>query len=95
MIARLAGVALDARVLLRRDPRDRAAAARWIANNLLAARGVRAAEPVVRVDTFDELLVALARSPARVDAGELPWRWRLALRLLGMPMTNRRGELAV
>jgi hypothetical protein len=42
MIAKLAGVALDARVASRiGDSRSRALAAQWIARNALAARGVR------------------------------------------------------
>jgi len=42
MIAKLAGVALDARVASRiGDSRTRALAAQWIAKNALAARGVR------------------------------------------------------
>ena len=61
MIARLAGVALDARMVARRsEPRDRDSAARWVAANLGAVLGV----PV----------------PAT-----LPWTWRLALRMFGVP----------
>jgi len=41
MIARLAGVVIDARLVARRsEPRDRDAAARWVTANLAAALGV-------------------------------------------------------
>lgn len=41
MIARLAGVALDARMVARRsEPRDRDSAARWVTANLAAVLGV-------------------------------------------------------
>jgi hypothetical protein len=61
MIAKLAGVALDARVASRiGDSRSRALAAQWIAKNALAARGVKV-EVEDRGGPLDGDDVALAR----------------------------------
>jgi len=96
MIARLAGVALDARVVSRSsDPVKLGRAARWIASNALAARGVR----VLLVDRVPDgahvfavrpgdvvgMLTALAVIPALVDPSALARGCRLALRALGLP----------
>ena len=105
MIAQLAGLAIDARVVTRRamqrggDPVARAAAARWIAANALAARGVRVAldgapphHPTMFAlpgDGFAAVIAALAALPMLVDGAGLPRRWRLALCALGMPMLDR------
>lgn len=85
MIARLAGVAVDARALRRTtDSRDTTRSIRWIAANALAASGVRAADEV-RAHALTELLAMLAIDPDRVDMRHVPHRWRLALWLLGVP----------
>lgn len=100
MIARLAGVALDARAATRtRDPGELARAARWIAGNLLAVRGIRVALDGampsgarvfgVRVGRLTDMLAAIAAVPALVDAQTLPVRWRLALEALGLPVLDR------
>ena len=97
MIARLAGVALDARARTSSDLHERADLARWIAGNVLAARGVPlvcrppAAARVVAMPASDlrGVLVAIAATPALVDPATLPRRWRLALRALGMPVLDR------
>jgi hypothetical protein len=101
VIARLAGLAIDARFATdrarsdRRDPASCATAARWIAANALAARGLRAAldgapprEPAVfalRADSLAAVIAAVAAVPMLVDPTGLPRRWRLALRALGLP----------
>ena len=100
MIARLAGVALDARVVARSgDPVKLGRAARWIAGNALAARGVR----VLLVDRVPDgahvfavrpgdvvgMLTALAVIPALVDPSALARGCRLALRALGLPSLDR------
>ena len=97
--ARVAGVALDARALAKTDdPRERAAAARWIAANLLAARGIRppwaieatAAKVVaLHVATWTALVAAIASVPVLVDESTLPRSWRLVLRLIGIPLLDR------
>src|SRR5262249_7860269 len=86
MVVRVISVAIDARNRGLRDPRARAAAARWIAANALAAsrrgtvaRAVPHAPAVVelQVDTWGELLAALAATPVLVDATTLPRTWHL------------------
>jgi len=99
VIARLVGVAIDARAARSRDPREAAEAARWIAGNLLAIRGLRlgvdgAPPPCPRVlalaaRDLTGVLAAIAAVPALVDAATLPRRWRLALRALGVPVVDR------
>ena len=106
MIARLAGVAIDARCAVaalpagESDPAARARAARWIAANALATRGValsvEGAPPecpgllVVRAASFSAVLAAIAALPVLVDTLTLPCRrWRLALRALGLPVLDR------
>lgn len=99
-LARVGGVALDARFVARTDePRELVRAAGWIAGNALAAQGVRvqpdgvlAAAPRVfgyRVVDLGGLLAALATAPALVDVETLPVRWRAALRALGIPTLDR------
>lgn len=106
MIARLASVALDARFATRSlDPAELARAARWIAENALAARGVRvegprdddAAPAIVEIHAadLDELLAAVAQVPCLVDADSVPLRWRAALRLLGIPILDGDAEDAL
>jgi hypothetical protein len=100
VIGRLAGVAIDARVATRRaiaegGPMASAIAARWIAANALAVRGVKVAlegappaQPAVFAvggDRLAAVLAALAALPMLVDTAELPRRWRLALCALGIP----------
>jgi hypothetical protein len=99
VIARLAGVALDARAAARSDdPVARALAARWIAGNVLAvgratiAKEVKMQQPRVvdiRAQSLLGVLAALAATPALVDPATLPLRWRLALRALGVPVVDR------
>ena len=105
MIARLAGVAIDARFAVvtspagESDPAARARAARWIAANALATRDVglcvegelpgEAELLVVHATSFSAMLAALAALPSLVDAATLPCRWRLALRALGLPGLDR------
>ena len=97
MIAKLAGLALDARWSLpaHTDPQTRASAARWIAANALAAGGMRSCldgtpPTAPRVFALHAagltcVLAALAVVPSLVDATSLPRRWWLALRALGIP----------
>jgi hypothetical protein len=97
--ARVLGTAIDARAIARTaDPRARAFAARWIARNLLAARGVRppwtvettAARVIaLRVATWSALVAAIAALPMLVDESTLPRWWRVALRLVGIPLLDR------
>lgn len=100
MIARLACLAIDARIAARSaDPRDRALAARWIAANLLAIRGIPvdlhgdapagAGVVGVRAKDLTGALAAIASVPALLDPATLPWHWRLTLRALGMPVVDR------
>lgn len=100
MIARLCGVAIDARAVTRtRDPLELATASRWIAGNLVPRRparlGIAGCVPTggrllsVRAECFGDLLAALAAAPALVDAASLPWRWRFALHALGIPVLDR------
>ncbi len=98
MIAKLCGLALDARVATRTD--DAAAlarAAKWIAGNLLGIRGraIAANDPgpirviEAEVATLDDLLARLAAQPALVDPATLPATWRFYLRAVGMPLLDR------
>jgi len=100
VIGRLAGVALDARMATRRsDPRERADAARWIARNALAARGVHvevSQPPPFRARMYElaardltGVLAAISVVPALVDTSNLPRRWRIALAALGVPVLDR------
>jgi hypothetical protein len=111
MIAKLAGVAIDARFATSSampglaEPVARAHAARWIAANALATRGLRFSvegappcEPAVlalRAGSLTALLAAIASLPVLVDTMSLPCRWRLALRALGLPGLDRPAEAAV
>jgi hypothetical protein len=99
VIARLAGVALDARAAARSDdPLERAIASRWIAGNVLAIGRATIARDVVppgarvldvRAASLLAVLGALAAVPSLVDPKTLPMRWRLALRALGVPVVDR------
>ena len=100
MIARLCGLAVDARASTRtRDPLELAIATRWIAANLISIRGARlVVDGMVpaggrlfgaRVASLGDLLAALAAVPALVDAATLPFHWRLGLRALGIPVLDR------
>ena len=111
MIGRLAGLAIDARFAIPAampgilEPVARARAARWIAANALATRGIQLAiegappsEPsilVMRAAGLSELLAAIAAIPVLVDPASLPCRWRLALRALGLPALDRPAESAL
>jgi hypothetical protein len=96
-LARVGGVALDARFAARsEDPADLTSAATWIAANALAARDVRVTldgEPLrepaivgVRTQDLAGLLAAIARVPVLVDPRTIPFRWRAALGGLGIPV---------
>jgi hypothetical protein len=111
VIARLAGLAIDARFAIpdatpgALEPVARARAARWIAANALATRGLRIAiegappsEPsilVVHAASLSAVLAAIASIPVLVDAASLPCRWRLALRALGLPALDRPAATAL
>jgi hypothetical protein len=98
-LARVGGVALDARHARTDELAERALSAGWIAGNLLAARGVKVSHegeaPLdariigVRATDLAGLLAAIAVVPALVDPTTLPFRWRIALRALGLPMLDR------
>jgi hypothetical protein len=105
-VIRLAGVALDARAATRTDDaRQLAVAARWIAGNALAARGLcvpACDDPPPRPRRFDlcaasvtAVLASLATMPALVDPSTLPVRWRIALRALGIPLLDRPAAVAL
>ena len=100
MIARLAGVALDARVAARsRDPRQRALAAQWIAANVLGVSRIRAEIGGAIPDracvmsfharTLRAFLATLASVPVLIDAKTVPLRWRAVLRVFGIPVLDR------
>lgn len=101
MISRLAWLAADARRTTKGlgNPRDLAAAARWIAANALAARGVevkltgtvpRTASVLgLRAQCFAQVTAAIATVPVLIDASEIPAHWRMALRALGVPVLDR------
>jgi len=106
VIARLCGIALDARVATRtRDARELAHAARWIAANLVSVRGgrvivdgdvpARGCVLDIQVTRFGDLLAVLAAVPVLVDADTLPVRWRMALRALGVPVLDRPAAAAL
>lgn len=111
MIARLAGLAIDARFAIPGampgplEPVARARAARWIAANALATRGLQIAvegappsEPsILRVHaaSLAAVLAAIASLPVLVDTASLPCRWRLALRALGLPGLDRPAATAL
>ena len=98
MIAKLCGLAVDARVATRtHDAAALARAAKWIASNALGIRGLAVAGndpgPVrvieSHVGTLDDLLAQLAAEPALVDPATLPATWRFYLRALGVPLLDR------
>jgi hypothetical protein len=111
VIARLAGLAIDARFATQGalagagEAVARARAARWIAANALAVRGVPLAvdgalpdEPQVfalRAASFFGALAAIAAVPVLIDGAALPCGWRLALRALGLPMLDRPAAAAI
>jgi hypothetical protein len=111
VIGRLAGLAIDARFAIpvampgALEPIARARAARWIAANALATRGIQLAvegpppsEPSIlgmRAASLSEVLAAIAATPVLVDPASLPRRWRLALRALGLPALDRPAASAL
>lgn len=110
MIARLVGLAIDARFAIPGGtatcgPVARARAARWIAANALASRGVwlevDGAPPhepgvlVLRAASFTAALAAIAALPVLVDTASLPCAWRVALRALGIPALDRPATAAL
>jgi hypothetical protein len=107
VIAKLAGLAVDARFALPalEDPVGRARAARWIAANALAARGIRfAVEGVaprgarmfaLRATTFAAAIAAIAAVPVLIDAETLPRHWRYLLRALGLPVLAGSPQAAI
>ena len=97
MIARLAGVALDARFAPRTScPRERAVMAQWICANLLGAAHLRAVSNVdppceasvvsIRAESLRAILGMLAAMPVLVHPATLPLRWRAVLRTFGVPV---------
>ena len=98
MIAQFCGLAIDARVQRRDDLKALARTSRWIAGNALGLRGRRLftcgalpEEPWlarVRIAGFGDLLAALAVAPSLLAAEDLPARWRLGLRVLGVPLLD-------
>lgn len=111
MIARLAGLAIDARFAIDgameegAAPAARACAARWIAANALAAWGARVAFDgtpprgpsvlVLRAGSLPAALAAIASVPVLLDAATLPCSWRLVLRALGLPVLDRDAAAAL
>lgn len=107
MIARLAGLAIDARVAINgpRNAGSHASAARWIAANALAVRGVRVTLEgdlpraprvlALHASTFTAAIAALAAVPALLDAATVPRRWRLLLCALGVPTLEGARSTAV
>ena len=102
MIARLAGIAIDARIAAHtNDPVRLGRAARWIAGNVLAVRGVRVllVDPVptgahvfeVHPGDLRAMLSVLAVIPALVDVASLARGCRVALRALGVPISTGRS----
>ena len=104
-VLKLAGLALDARAMCGGDVVERAQAARWIAANALATRGIRlAVEGVVprgarvfalRATTFAAAIAAIAAVPVLIDAATLPRHWRYLLRALGIPMLAESPTAAI
>ncbi|HEY4176401.1 MAG TPA: hypothetical protein VGM90_06200 [Kofleriaceae bacterium] len=107
MIRKLAGLAVDARYAISPSSCsvERAIIAQWVAKNALAATGVPACvgttEPTqpgvlyMQANSLTALLSAIASVPVLVDAAHLPARWRLALRLLGVPALDRPAKVAI
>jgi len=76
VIARLVGLAVDARAI---DPAtERSEAASWIAGNLVGIGGAFVPANVA----------AIAREPALLDPADVPWHWRFVLRAVGMPLAG-------
>src|SRR5262245_21991726 len=103
-IAQVGDAAIDARRIARtRDAGELAGAAGWIAGDFLAALGVRVsiegdvpAEPgliAIRATDLAGFVAAVSAIPALIDGDTLPVRWRLALRLLGMPLRSVQAQL--
>lgn len=106
MIARLAGVALDARFAARtRNLRERALAAQWIAANVLGVSRVRATLDgeapdracvvSVHATSLRAILATIASVPVLVHPGTLPMRWRAALHAFGVPVLDEPIEEAL
>jgi len=106
VIARLAGVALDARFATRtRDLRKRALSAQWIAANVLGVSRVRAqlqgdaperaCVVSVHATSLRAILATIASVPVLVHPGTLPMRWRAALRAIGVPVLDQPIEEAL
>ena len=104
MIARLCGLAIDARAATRTDcPLARANAARWIAANALAIGRRPVPQPSSsqarlreeHISGFGDLLATLAATPALVDPAALPAHWRLGLQALGVPVLDRPADDAL
>jgi hypothetical protein len=106
VIARLAGVALDARVAARtRDLRERALAAQWIAANVLGVSRVKArlhgdapekaCVVSVHATSLRAILAAIASVPVLVHPGTMPMRWRAAFKAFGVPVLDQPIEDAL
>lgn len=107
MILKVAGLALDARFAARAgsDAAARAVAARWIAANALACRGIRLAVEGVaprgarlfalRATSFAAAIAAIAAVPVLIDPATLPRHWRYLLRGLGMPVLAESPAAAI
>ena len=106
MIARLAGVALDARVAAHtKDLRQRALAAQWIAANVLGVSKVRAelsgetpekaCVVSIHATSLKEILATIATMPVLVHPATLPMRWRAVLAAFGVPVLDQPIEEAL
>ncbi|HEY5922986.1 MAG TPA: hypothetical protein VIV11_15005 [Kofleriaceae bacterium] len=106
MIARLAGVAFDARFATRtRDLRKRALAAQWIAANVLGVSHVRArldgdapqraCVVSIHATSLRAILATIASVPVLVHPATLPMRWRAVLRAFGVPVLDEPIESAL
>jgi hypothetical protein len=106
MIARLVGVAVDARVAGRtRNLRQRALAAQWIAANVLGISHVRAEldgdAPTtacvvsIHATSLRAILATIASVPVLVHPATLPMRWRAVLRAFGVPVLDQPIEAAL
>jgi hypothetical protein len=96
VIARLAGVALDARVANRtRNLKQRALAAQWIAANVLGVSRVRA---LLSGDTPTRACVVSVHATnlrGILATATLPMRWRAVLRAFGVPVLDQPIEEAL
>jgi len=106
VIARLLGVAVDARSATRtRNLRQRALAAQWIAANVLGVSRVRArldGSPPgngcvvsIHATSLRAILATIASMPVLVHPATLPMRWRAVLKIFGVPVLDQPVETAL